>query len=71
MRRNARAQHVGRNLEIDRARLAHVARRARYALVEFANDLVGDTKRARLARHRAQDLDVRNVLQRAHVGLLP
>ncbi len=63
------AQHVGRNLDVDRPRLAHVAHGARDGLVEFAHHLLGDAGGARCPRHRPQDVDVGNVLQRAHIGL--
>ena len=66
-----RAQHVGRNLEIDRAGLAGVAHGARHRLVELADHLVGDAQGARRPRHRPQDVDMRDVLQRPHIGLRP
>ena len=70
LRRHVRAQDVGRDLEIDRAGLARVAHGARHA----PRRARGSPARRRAAcatcaRHRAQDVDVRDVLQRAHVGL--
>ena len=67
--RDMSAQHVGRDLEVNRTRLAKIPERAGDALVELADHLVGDSKRARLPRHRPQDVDVGNVLQRAKIGL--
>ena len=64
-----RAQDVGRDLEVDGTWFAKIAKGAGNALVELADHLIGDAKRARLARHGPQDIDVGNVLQRAHIGL--
>ena len=69
LRRHMRAQHVGRDFDIDRAGLARVAHRARDRLVELADHLIGDAQRSRRPRHRTQDIDMRDVLQRPHVGL--
>jgi hypothetical protein len=66
---NRRAQHVGRNLDVDRPRLARVAHGARDGFVELTHHLRGDAGGARCPRHRPQDVDVGDVLQRAHIGL--
>ena len=66
-----RAQHVGGDLQVDRPGLAQVAHGARHRLVELAQDLFRHPSRAGEARHRAQDIDVRDVLERSHVGLRP
>ena len=63
------AQDVGWDLEIDGAWLAHVAEGAADRLVELSDHLVGDAQSAGSARHRPQNVDVRDVLQRPHVDL--
>ena len=63
------AQNVGRDLEIDGARLAEVAEGAADAFVELSDHLVCDAQRARLPRDRAQDVHMGDVLQRAKIGL--
>ena len=63
------AQDVGRDLEVDWTWFAKIAEGAGDALVELADHLVGDAKRARLPRHGPQDVDMGNVLQRPHIGL--
>ena len=69
LRRHRCAQNVGRDLDIDRAGLAQIAHRPRHRLVELAHHLLGDAGGARRARHRPQNIDVRDVLQRTHIGL--
>ncbi len=69
LRRDGGPQHVGRDLDIDRPRLAHIAHGPGDGLVQLADDLIGDARRPRLTRHRAQDVDMRDVLKRAHIGL--
>ena len=64
-----RAQHIGRHFDIDRAGLAIVAHGARHGLVELANHLLRNARGARGARDRTKNVDVRNVLQRSHIGL--
>ena len=65
-RGDQRSQHVGRDLDVRRTRQLTRAVRAGDGVVELAHDLVGDAQRARNARERAQDLDVRRALQRTH-----
>ena len=69
--RHRHAQHVGRDLDEDRPRLAQVPGRPRHRLVQLAQHLVGHAQGARGAGHRAQDVDVRDVLERPHVDLRP
>ena len=68
-RRHLGAQHVGRDLDVDRPGLAEIAARARHRLVELAHDLLGDAQRPGRAGHRPQDVDVGDVLERTHVDL--
>ena len=63
------AQHVGWNLHVHGARHATVALRHGEGLVHVAQHVVRDTQRAREARDRPHDLDVRNALQRAEIVL--
>ena len=69
LRGHRRAQHVGRDLDIDRTGLAHIAHGARDRFVELAHHLLGDAGGARHAGDRPQDVDMRDVLQRPHIGL--
>ena len=71
LRRHLRAQHVGGDFHIHRPGLAGVAHGPRHRLVEFANNLLRDAQGARRSRDRPQDVDMWNVLQRAHIGLRP
>jgi hypothetical protein len=69
VRRDMGAQYVGRDFEVNWTRFAKVAECAGNALVELPNHLIGDAKSARLPRHRPQNVDVRNILQRAQISL--
>ena len=69
VRRDMGAQYVGRDFEVNWTRFAKVAECAGNALVELPDHLIGDAKSTRLPRHRPQDVDVRNILQRAQIGL--
>ncbi|PWJ16943.1 hypothetical protein SAMN05421539_10756 [Jannaschia seohaensis] len=64
------AQHVGRHLDIGRAGLAHIALGPGNGLVDLADDLLGHTRRPTVARAGPQDIDMRNVLKRSHIGLV-
>jgi len=70
-RRDFDAEHVGRNLDVDGARLAEVAGRPRHRLVQLAQYLLRHARGSRQADHGTQDVDVRDVLERAHVDLRP
>jgi hypothetical protein len=50
-RRDVLAQHVGRDLEVHRARFAEVAHGAGDRLVELPRHLVGDAEGAHVAGH--------------------
>jgi hypothetical protein len=67
--RHMGAQHVSRNFDIGRPRLAGVAEGARHRLIQLAYDLIGDAGGARIAADRLQQIDMRDVLQRPHIGL--
>ena len=71
LRRHRRAQHVGGYFDIDRPRLTGVTHGAGDGLVQFADHLIGHAQRARRAADRAQQIDMRNILQWPHIGLRP
>ena len=63
------AQNVGRDFDVGRAGLAQVAHGAGDGFVHLTEGLFRHACGARAAGHRFQDVDVRNVLERPHVGL--
>ena len=63
------AQYVGGEFDIRRAGFAELAEGASDGYVEFAQRLFRYARGAGVATYRLQDFDVRDVLQRAHVGL--
>ena len=63
------AQHVGGNLDVDGPRRVAVARGGRIRLVEIAQHVVGEAQRARHARDRPHDVDVRDALQWTEIVL--
>ena len=67
--RHARAQHIGRNLHVDRSRRIAVAYCGRPCLVEVAQEVVGRSQRAGAARHGLHDRDVVDALQRPEIVL--